>query len=82
MKEKYVWEVQLRNLGGPNYAVGVGGAKVVDDDGKEVPGQRGYRYYGRARELPGKCLSISPLTCAQELRNYSNLQNLHLQIKS
>lgn len=51
MKEKYVWEVQLRNLGGPNY--GVGGGKVVDDEGREVPGNRGYRYYGRARELPG-----------------------------
>jgi len=53
MKEKYVWEVQLRNLGGPNYGVGQGGARVVDDEGREVPGQRGYKYYGRARELPG-----------------------------
>jgi len=51
MKEKYVWEVQLRNLGGPNYGVGTG--KVLDDDGREVPGQRGYKYYGRAKELPG-----------------------------
>jgi pre-mRNA-splicing factor ISY1 len=51
MKEKYVWEVQLRNLGGPNY--GVGTTKIIDDEGKEVAGQRGYRYYGRARELPG-----------------------------
>jgi pre-mRNA-splicing factor ISY1 len=57
MKEKYVWEVQLRNLGGPNYGVGFGGGIVVDDQGREVPGQRGYRYYGRARELPGKTLS-------------------------
>jgi len=52
MKEKYVWEVQLRNLGGPNYGVGTGGM-MVDDQGREVPGQRGYKYYGRARELPG-----------------------------
>lgn len=59
MREKYVWEVQLRNLGGPNYGVGTGGGKVVDDDGREVPGQRGYRYYGRARELPGSSL-LSP----------------------
>jgi pre-mRNA-splicing factor ISY1 len=51
MREKYVWEVQLRNLGGPNYIVGAG--KIVDDDGKEIAGQRGYKYYGRARELPG-----------------------------
>ena len=52
MKEKYVWEIQLRNLGGPNYGVGTG-VLMVDDQGREVPGQRGYKYYGRARELPG-----------------------------
>jgi pre-mRNA-splicing factor ISY1 len=52
MKEKYVWEIQLRNLGGPNYGIGTGGV-MVDDQGREVPGQRGYKYYGRARELPG-----------------------------
>jgi len=65
MKEKYVWEVQLRNLGGPNYGVGIGGGKVFDDDGKEVAGQRGYKYYGRARELPGPRVHchIGFLTC-------------------
>jgi pre-mRNA-splicing factor ISY1 len=26
---------------------------MLDDDGKEVPGTRGYKYFGRARELPG-----------------------------
>lgn len=66
MKEKYVWEVQLRNLGGPNYGIGTG--KVVDDDGKEVPGQRGYKYYGRAKELPGYPLAqISNETGVKEL---------------
>lgn len=30
------------------------GGRVVDDEGKEIPGGgRGYRYFGRARELPG-----------------------------
>lgn len=30
------------------------GGRVLDDDGKEIPGGgRGYRYFGRARELPG-----------------------------
>jgi len=48
MKEKYVWELQLRNLGGPNYGVG-----TTVDTGQEVPGSKGYKYYGRARELPG-----------------------------
>lgn len=26
---------------------------MLDDQGKEVPGTRGYKYFGRAKELPG-----------------------------
>ncbi|KAM3530866.1 hypothetical protein NHJ13051_001094 [Beauveria bassiana] len=52
MREKHMWEVQIRNLGGPNYMRG--GGKVYDEQGREVPGGgRGYRYFGRAKELPG-----------------------------
>src|SRR6266480_4907769 len=52
MREKWMWEVQIRNLGGPNYTRG--GGRVYDDDGREIPGGgKGYRYFGRARELPG-----------------------------
>ena len=30
------------------------GGKVFDEEGKEIPGGgKGYRYFGRARELPG-----------------------------
>ena len=51
MREKHMWEVQIRQLGGPNY-MRVG--RTVDAEGKEVPGGgKGYRYFGRARELPG-----------------------------
>ncbi|MCJ1287310.1 NineTeen Complex (NTC) component [Xylographa opegraphella] len=51
MREKHMWEVQIRNLGGPNY---MRSGKVYDDEGKEIPGGgKGYRYFGRARELPG-----------------------------
>ena len=51
MKEKWGWERRIRELGGPNYTRA---GTVVDGDGVEVPGAaRGYRYYGRARELPG-----------------------------
>lgn len=51
MREKYMWESQIRNLGGPNY---MRGGRVYDDDGREIPGGgKGYRYFGRARELPG-----------------------------
>lgn len=52
MKEKHVWEIQIRNLGGPNYMRG--GGKIYDDQGREIPGGgKGYKYFGRARELPG-----------------------------
>ncbi|KAK3363447.1 Isy1-like splicing factor [Lasiosphaeria hispida] len=52
MREKHMWEVQIRNLGGPNYMRG--GAKVYDEAGREIPGGgRGYKYFGRARDLPG-----------------------------
>ncbi|KAK5198524.1 NineTeen Complex (NTC) component, partial [Cryomyces antarcticus] len=52
-REKWAWESQIRRLGGPNYMRG-GGARVFDDDGREIPGGgKGYRYFGRARELPG-----------------------------
>lgn len=27
--------------------------KMYDEEGREIPGSRGYRYFGRARELPG-----------------------------
>ena len=51
MKEKWMWERQIRELGGPNY---MRGSKIYDDEGREIPGGgKGYRYFGRARELPG-----------------------------
>ena len=52
MREKHMWEVQIRNLGGPNYMRG--GGKVYDEAGREIQGGgKGYRYFGRAKELPG-----------------------------
>lgn len=52
MREKWVWELQIRNLGGPDYTRGRG--RVYDDEGRGIPGGgKGYRYFGRARELPG-----------------------------
>ncbi|KAL2062414.1 hypothetical protein VTL71DRAFT_6680 [Oculimacula yallundae] len=52
MREKHMWEVQVRNLGGPNYMRG--GGKVYDDEGVEIRGAgKGYRYFGRAKTLPG-----------------------------
>nr|CAG4650325.1 EOG090X09UC [Sida crystallina] len=51
LREKYHWEVQIFNLGGPNYRRI--GPRYLDREGREVPGNRGYRYFGAARDLPG-----------------------------
>jgi pre-mRNA-splicing factor ISY1 len=54
MREKHMWEVQIRNLGGPNYMRS--GARMYDEQGREIrggAGGKGYKYFGRARELPG-----------------------------
>ena len=51
-REKWQWEMRIRELGGPNYMRG--GGRVTDDEGNVVEGGgKGYRYFGRARELPG-----------------------------
>ncbi|KAJ7756598.1 Isy1-like splicing factor [Mycena metata] len=50
MREKRHWENQIVALGGANYRRNVA---MLDDDGKEVPGTKGYKYFGRAKELPG-----------------------------
>ncbi|WQF82890.1 Putative pre-mRNA-splicing factor Isy1, helix hairpin bin domain superfamily [Colletotrichum destructivum] len=77
MREKYMWEVQIRNLGGPNYMRG--GGKIYDEQGREIPGGgKGYRYFGRARDLPGvkelfdaaraKATNEKPLETRDDLR--------------
>ncbi|KAK9465467.1 Isy1-like splicing factor [Lipomyces arxii] len=58
MREKYVWEIQIRNLGGPNYSRFAG--RNFDDEGRELPTTRGYKYFGRARELPGVKELLAP----------------------
>ncbi|KIY64096.1 Isy1-like splicing factor [Cylindrobasidium torrendii FP15055 ss-10] len=50
LREKRHWENQLVALGGANYRRNVA---MLDDDGREVPGTKGYKYFGRAKDLPG-----------------------------
>lgn len=51
-KEKWQWEMRIRELGGPNYMRG--GGNMIDEEGRVIQGSgKGYRYFGRARELPG-----------------------------
>ncbi|XP_059925216.1 pre-mRNA-splicing factor ISY1 homolog [Gadus macrocephalus] len=51
LREKGHWEVRIKELGGPDY--GRVGPRMLDHEGKEVPGNRGYKYFGAARDLPG-----------------------------
>ncbi len=49
MKKKYFLETKIRELGGV-----VNKAKqYYDIEGVEIPGVRGYKYYGAAKQLPG-----------------------------
>lgn len=52
MREKRHWENQLVALGGANYRRNVA---MLDDDGKEVPGTKGYKWAMSAYVL--KCLT-------------------------
>ncbi|XP_057703043.1 pre-mRNA-splicing factor ISY1 homolog [Corythoichthys intestinalis] len=51
LREKRHWEYRIRELGGANYRRF--GPRILDHEGREVPGNRGYKYFGAARDLPG-----------------------------
>lgn len=51
LREKGHWDDQIKALGGPDYKKI--GPKMLDHEGKEVPGNKGYKYFGAARDLPG-----------------------------
>lgn len=51
LREKRHWEDQIKELGGPDYQRF--GPRMLDHEGKEVPGNKGYKYFGAAKDLPG-----------------------------
>lgn len=51
LREKSLWEERILELGGPDYRRI--GPKLLDKEGKEVPGNKGYKYFGAAKDLPG-----------------------------
>jgi len=51
LRTKYHWEVRIKELGGPDYKRIA--PKMLDREGREVPGNRGYKYFGAAKDLPG-----------------------------
>ena len=50
LRQKYAWEMQIIKLGGPDYRSS--GGRFGETDGVEIPGQRGYKYFGAAKDLP------------------------------
>uniref|UniRef100_A0A915HFD3 Uncharacterized protein n=1 Tax=Romanomermis culicivorax TaxID=13658 RepID=A0A915HFD3_ROMCU len=51
LKIKHGWECRIVELGGPDYKRIA--PKMLDREGREVPGNRGYKYFGAAKDLPG-----------------------------
>ena len=62
MREKRHWENQIIALGGANYRRNVA---MLDDDGREVPGTKGYKC---ANHSPNNLFSCSKLDPFKVLR--------------
>lgn len=52
LKQKHFWEIRIRELGGGDL-VKQRSKQLFDVEGKELPGQPGYKYFGAAKNLPG-----------------------------
>jgi len=50
LREKRHWENRIIELGGRDMRRR---SRMLDKEGKEIPGSFGYKYFGAARELPG-----------------------------
>lgn len=50
IREKRHWEDRIKKLGGPDY---INSNKMLDHEGKELQWNRGYKYFGAAKDLPG-----------------------------
>uniref|UniRef100_A0A915DIR6 Uncharacterized protein n=1 Tax=Ditylenchus dipsaci TaxID=166011 RepID=A0A915DIR6_9BILA len=51
LRLKFAWEGQIKTLGGPDYRRIA--PRELDQEGREVAGSRGYKYFGAAKDLPG-----------------------------
>lgn len=50
IREKRHWEKRILKLGGPNYMMS---NKMLDSEGKELTWNKGYKYFGASKDLPG-----------------------------
>ncbi|KAE9421621.1 hypothetical protein Angca_006368, partial [Angiostrongylus cantonensis] len=48
---KYAWEMRIKDLGGMDYRKM--SARELDKEGREVASNKGYKYFGAAKDLPG-----------------------------
>uniref|UniRef100_T1H5B7 Pre-mRNA-splicing factor ISY1 n=1 Tax=Megaselia scalaris TaxID=36166 RepID=T1H5B7_MEGSC len=71
LREKRHWENQISSLGGPHYRRY--GPKMFDAEGREVPGNRGYKYFGAAKNLPGVRELFEQETQYVPKKNYAEL---------
>jgi pre-mRNA-splicing factor ISY1 len=51
LKLKYAWECRIKELGGTDYRKIA--PRELDSGGQEIYGNKGYKYFGAAKDLPG-----------------------------
>ncbi|VDD88225.1 unnamed protein product [Enterobius vermicularis] len=51
LRVKYAWESRILELGGPDYRRVA--PKELDREGREIANNKGYKYFGAAKDLPG-----------------------------
>lgn len=68
LREKRHWEERIKELGGSDHSKASG--PKFDFEGREVPGNRGYKYFGAAKDLPGvrELFSHAPLPSSRKTR--------------
>ena len=68
LREKGHWEDRIKELGGPDYAKIA--PKITENDGREISGSRGYKYFGAAKDLPGvrELFEVEPPNRARKTR--------------
>jgi hypothetical protein len=74
LREKRHWERRIVELGGANHSR-AGDPQLLDENGNELPGSRGYRYFGAARDLPGvrELFSKAPVNSADVRRSRGDM---------
>ncbi|CAK9299012.1 unnamed protein product, partial [Gordionus sp. m RMFG-2023] len=54
LREKRHWEIRIKELGGPDHFASSNiSIRILNREGKEIPANPGYKYFGAAKDLPG-----------------------------